>query len=120
MRGTHFEHHLLLFAQIEGLHMTAAAQIPNVHLMPVFTAEEQLGLHAVFNHIRRAPFAAEQSVESQMPPKSVMQKSRTAVHLPLTEEFERFAIEHENAARPIPIGLAKRAGVDPLLRPVNG
>src|SRR5215510_5578894 len=38
MRGTHLENHLLLAAQIEGLHMPAAAQIPDVHLVPVFAA----------------------------------------------------------------------------------
>ncbi len=52
--------------------MASSAQIPNVYLMSVFAAEEKVGLHAVFDHVRRAPFTAEQRVESQMPPEIVM------------------------------------------------
>ena len=38
MRRPHLEHHLLFAPQIERLKMSAAAQIPYVHLMPVFAA----------------------------------------------------------------------------------
>src|SRR6266487_1733489 len=72
VRWAHLEDHLLLLAQIERLNMASAAQVPNVHLMPVFAAEEKVGLHAVFDHVRRAPFTAEQRVESQVPPIIVM------------------------------------------------
>src|SRR5438045_5289338 len=112
VRGTHFEDHLLLLAQVERLHMAAAAQVPNVHLMSVFAAEEEVGLQAAFNHIRRAPFACEQRVEPQMPPEIVMKKLRSPVHFPLAKNVKCLAIEHENATRAISIGRSKGANVN--------
>src|SRR5204863_10035023 len=93
---THLQHHVLLCAQIERLHMAAAAQIPLVYLMSIFAAEEQVGLHSVFDHIRRAPVATQQRIEPQMPPAIVMQKLWAPTHLPLTQDFERLTIEYEN------------------------
>ena len=55
---THLENQLLLFAEVECLEMTAPTQIPNVHLMTVLAAEEQIWLEPVFDHVRRSPFAA--------------------------------------------------------------
>src|SRR5438477_8358084 len=54
-----------------------------------------------------------------MPPEIVMQKLRTPIHLPLTQNVERFAIEHENAARAIAIGRAERANVNAFWSTVN-
>ena len=45
--------------------MATAAKIPDVHLMTVFAAEQQVGLESVFDHVGRAPFAGHQRVESQ-------------------------------------------------------
>ena len=54
--------------------MAAAAQIPNVYLMTVFAGQEQVRLHSVLDHVRRAPFAGQQRVEAQVPPKIVLKK----------------------------------------------
>src|SRR5881394_330547 len=54
-----------------------------------------------------------------MPPEIVMQKLRTPIHLPLTQNVERFAIEHENASGAIAIGRAKRANVNAFWSTVN-
>src|SRR6267378_1454685 len=54
-----------------------------------------------------------------MPPKIVMQKLRSAVHFPLPENLERFAIEHENAARAVAIGGSKRTHVNAFRSTVN-
>ena len=43
--------------------MASPAQIPDVHLMTIFAAEEQVGLQSVLDHIRRAPLTTEQYVE---------------------------------------------------------
>src|SRR6476619_3260002 len=40
-----------------------------------------------------------------------MQKLIAAVDFPLTEDFERLAIEHENAAWPVAIGISEGANV---------
>src|SRR5436190_12987539 len=119
MRRTHLENHLLLFAQIERLEMASSAQVPNVHLMAVFAAEKQLRLQSTFDHVRRAPLAAQQRVETQMPPEIVMKKLRSAVHFPLAQNLERFTIEHENAARAVAIGRAERAHVNAFRTTVN-
>jgi hypothetical protein len=83
VRWAHLEDHLLLLAQIERLSMASSAQVPNVHLMAVFAAEEKVGLQSSLNHVRGAPLASEQRVESQMPPEIVLKKLRAPVHLPL-------------------------------------
>src|SRR5205809_8082187 len=119
MRRTHLENHLLLFAQIVRLKMASSAQVPNVHLMAVFAAEKQLRLQSTFDHVRRAPLAAQQGVETQMPPEIVMKKLRSTVHFPLAQNVERFAIEHENAARAVAIGCAERADVNAFWTTVN-
>src|SRR5438552_17308235 len=119
MRRTHLENHLLPFAQIERLKMASSAQVPNVHLMAVFAAEKQLRLQSTFNHVRRAPLAAQQGVETQMPPKIVMKKLWSTVHFPLAQNVECFAIEHENAARAVAIGRPERTHVNAFRSAVN-
>src|ERR1700704_3425500 len=47
-----------------------------------------------------------------MPPKIIMQKLTAAVDFPLTEDFERLAIEHENAAGALAVGISERANVN--------
>src|ERR1700704_1589213 len=54
-----------------------------------------------------------------MPPKIVMQKLRAAVHLPLTENLECFAIEHKNAARAVTIRCSKRTHVNAFRPAMN-
>ena len=57
------ESHLVFGAQVQLLHMTPLAQIPNVQLVAVPAFEENLGIHAVLHHIGRAPFAAHYGVQ---------------------------------------------------------
>src|SRR5947207_13763892 len=92
--------------------MPASTQIPDMHLMSIFVAEEEVRLQSVFDHIRRAPFATQQRIEPQMPPEIVMQKLWAPTHLPLTQDFERLTIEHENTPRTVAIGRSKRANVN--------
>src|SRR5439155_2055124 len=58
-------------------------------------------------------------VEPEVPPKIVMQKLTAAVDFPLTEDFERLAIEHENAAGTLAVGISERANVNGFRPTVN-
>src|SRR6478752_9911436 len=49
-----------------------------------------------------------------------MQKLVAAVDFPLTEDFERLAIEHENAAGALAVGISERANVNGFRPAVNG
>src|SRR5258708_932000 len=48
-----------------------------------------------------------------------MQKLTAAVDFPLTEDFERLAIKHENAARALAFGISERANVNGFRPAVN-
>src|SRR5215813_7738022 len=119
MGRTHLENHLLFTAQIEGLQMTAAAQIPDMHLMSIFASKQQVRLKSILNHVRRSPFAAQQHVGPQVPPEIVMQKLRSPIHFPLPEDLERLAIEHENTTRAVSIRRAKGTNIDSIRPAVN-
>src|SRR5215813_5805974 len=54
-----------------------------------------------------------------MPPEIVLKKLWAPIHLPLTQNVERFAVEHENAARPVAIRGAQRAHVNGFRSTVN-
>jgi hypothetical protein len=73
VRRAHFENHLVLLAEVERLNVAPLAQIPNMHLMTVSALQEFLGNDAVLDLIRRAPFAGQQGVLSDMPPEIVAQ-----------------------------------------------
>src|SRR5438034_273516 len=99
--------------------MPASTQIPDMHLMSIFAAEEEVRLQSVFDHVRRAPFATQQRIETQMPPEIVMQKLWASIHLPLTQDFERLTIEHENTAGTVAIGGSEGANVNAFRSAVN-
>src|SRR5215510_8721337 len=48
-----------------------------------------------------------------------MQKLLAAVDFPLTEHFKRLAIEHEDAARAVAVGISERANVNRFRTAVN-
>src|SRR6188474_2256808 len=48
-----------------------------------------------------------------------MQELIAAVDFPLTENIERLAIQHENAAWPVAIGISERANVNRFRTAVN-
>ena len=80
--------------------------------MAVFAVEQEVGLQAGLDHVRRAPLAGEHGVEAEMPPEIVMENLRAAIHLPLAQHVERLAIQHEDAAGTVAVGRAKRADVE--------
>src|SRR5512143_2833778 len=100
--------------------MSSSTQIPYMHLMSVFAAKKQIRLNSVLNHLRRSPFATQQRVKPEVPPKIVMQKLRVTVDFPLPEHFKRFAVEHENPARTVAVGIPECANVNSFRTTVNG
>ena len=99
--------------------MAAATEVPSMDLMSILATEEHVRLHSIFDHVRCAPFATQQGIEPQMPPKIVVQKLRAAVHLPLAQDIECFAIEHENTPWAVTIGCSKCADVNAFRSTVN-
>src|SRR6266446_8668360 len=114
VRGAQFENHLVLLAKLERLDMTPLAQIPNMHLMTVSALQEFFGHNAVLDLVGRAPFAGQQGVLSDMPPKVITQILRAAVHLPFSQNLKGEVIYKENASRSIPVRSAQRADINPL------
>src|SRR5205085_9192965 len=112
--------HLLLLAEVQRLEMTTPAQIPDMHLVAVFAAEQQVGLKPILDHVRLPPFAGEQGVETKMPPEIIMEKLRAPVHLPLAQHVERLAIQHKDSAGAIAVRSAQRAHVNSFRTAMGG
>ena len=101
MSGPQFEDHLVFFAEINRLNVTAAAQVPNVQIMAIFAVEEFVGLQAVLDHIGSAPFAGDHGIMAEMPPEIVGQTLGAAIHFPLAKHIKALVIEQKHAARTI-------------------
>src|SRR5262249_16986158 len=81
-RGPQLEHELVLIAEIDGLQVLAAVQIPEMQLPAVFGAEQNLGDEALLERIRRAPLARHHGVVAEMPPGVIGELLRAAIHFP--------------------------------------
>src|SRR6266478_6940578 len=92
--------------------MPPVAKIPDMNRVPVFASEQQLRNHAIFDHVRRAPFAGDRDVVPEMPPEIIRELLRPAIHFPSPEHFEALVIEQEYSARSIAFGRAECADVD--------
>ncbi len=82
VRRAQLQDHLMLGAEIERLQVAPLAQVPDVEGVTVLSAQQQLGIHAVLHHVRRAPFAGDHRVLAQVPGEVVGQVLRPAVPLP--------------------------------------
>src|ERR1700733_14456163 len=100
--------------------MAALAQIPHVQLVAIAALEKYLGIYPVPHHVGRAPFAGDDGVQSQVPPKVVGQILRTAVEFPFAQNVEAVVIDHEDAAGTIAVGSAQRARIDSLGAAMDG
>src|SRR5277367_5982959 len=99
-------------AEIERLQMAAAAEVPQVELMAVFAAGQQVEVRPVLDHVGRAPFAGDGDVVAEMPPEIVTKELGAAIDLPAAEHVEAFVIEQEDAAGSVALRIAERADVD--------
>ena len=109
MGGAQLEDHLVLGAEVDRLLVAAAAQVPDVQVVAVLVGEQQLGLDAALDHVRRAPLAGEQRVVADVPPDVVGQVLRAAVDLPAPARAEVVVVEQEHAARAVARRVAERA-----------
>jgi hypothetical protein len=72
----------VLVAEIERLQVPAAPQIPHMHPVSVFLAEQELRHDAPLDHTGRSPLAGEQDIVPEMPPEIVGQLLRSPIDLP--------------------------------------
>src|SRR5580704_5733378 len=112
VRWPQLERHLILGADVERLQMPPVAQIPDMNRMPILVAEQQFGHDAVFDHVRRAPFAGDGHVPSKMPPEILREPLRPAIDFPSSEHVEALVVEQEYSARPVAAWRAQRADVN--------
>src|ERR1700738_2166373 len=88
--------------------------------MTIAALQQNFGVHSLFDHVWRAPLAADERVVSQVPPEVITEILRTAIDFPLSQYVEAVRIENENAARSAPIGCAKRAHENAIGAAVHG
>ena len=88
--------------------------------LPYLPAQEQLRVHAVLHHVRRAPFARDHRVVPEVPPEVVRQVLRSAVVFPATLDLECLRVHHEDAARAVALAIAERVDVDTVGPAVRG
>ena len=114
VRGPQLEHHLVLGAEVDLLDVLALLEVPDVELVAVLVAQQQLGLDAALDHVRRAPLGGDDRALVEVPPEVVGQLLRPAVLLPGALDREVLVVEQEDAAGPVAVGVAERGDVDPV------
>src|SRR5580698_7729991 len=107
MRGTQLKNHLLFGPQVQRLQMTTLTEIPDMQTMSVLTAQQQLGIHTVLDHVRRAPLAGDCDVVTQMPREVITEVLRTTFDLPSAHGLKVVVIEGKDSARAIAAGRAQ-------------
>ncbi len=113
VRGPELEHHLVLVADVELLHVLAVLQVPHVHGVAVLAAEELLGDDAALEHRRRRPLARDERALVQVPTEVVLVALRAGLVLRRAERLERLAVEPEQPARLVrTVRAAETAHVD--------
>src|SRR6478672_13447731 len=98
MRWPQLEWHLVLRPQVQHFAMASFIQVPDMERMSILAAEQQLGIHPVFHHLRRAPFAGDHGVMSQVPPEIVGQVLRSTISLPSSLDLKRFRIKNKDSS----------------------
>ncbi|MFN8464739.1 MAG: hypothetical protein U0X20_04275 [Caldilineaceae bacterium] len=99
MRGPQFEHHLVLLAQVNCLHIFALAQVPEVQPVAVAPVDRLLQLEAVRKLVRLAPLAGGHDVLREVPPEVVAQFLAAAVDFPCPQHVEVEVVEHGDSRR---------------------
>ena len=112
VRRAQLEHHLVLRPEVDLLHVPARREVPDVELVAVLVAEQQLADQAVLDHVRRAPLRGDHGAEVEVPPEVVGELLRAAVDLPLALDREVVVVEQEDAAGAVALGVAERRDVD--------
>src|SRR5262249_54383489 len=89
----------MLGAEVDRLKMAPLTPVPHMQPAAVLARDQALEAEPVFEHVGRAPFAADRNVVADVPPEVVGEVLRSAVDLPLSEDVETLVVEQEDAAR---------------------
>ena len=114
VRRTQLEDQLVFVAEVDGLQVLALVQVPEVQAAAVFRAEQDLGDEAVLERVGRAPFARDQRVVAEVPPRVIGEVLRPAIDLPVAAHVEGLVVHQEDAARRLAFAIAERRDVDAL------
>src|ERR1700751_1119236 len=98
--------------QIECFGMFAFTQVPEVELVPVFSAQQGLRLQTSLDHPRRPPLAGDEYVLSEVPGEIVGQLLRTAIHFPTAQHVKIVVVENEDSTRSGPVRSSQCAQVN--------
>jgi hypothetical protein len=74
-------------AQIQGLEVATAVEVPNMQAMTILSSQEFLAEYAALNHPWGSPFATDKGIVPQMPPEIVVQILIAAINLPPSKHF---------------------------------
>ena len=95
------QNHLLLGSELQCLKVASIVEIPDVQRVAVPAGEEQLRVHAVLHHVRRAPLAGDHDVATEVPPEVVGEILGAALALPSAFDLEGLRIDHEDSTRTV-------------------
>src|SRR5262249_59053271 len=104
-------HHLVLGTEVDLLLVPPPRQVPDVQLVAIAPAQQDLAVDAGLDHLRRPPLAGDRDVVAQMPPEVVGQELWTPVELEAAFHRHGVVIEDEDPARPIAVRRAESADV---------
>src|SRR6516162_3753408 len=96
-------------AEIDGLHVTALPQVPEVEPMTIFVRQKIFGNDPVLELWRQSPFARHHVIARQVPPEIIVELLRAAIDLPTPEHLECLAVHDENAGRALRAVLSSTA-----------
>ena len=88
-------------AEFDRLLVASRAQVPHVQGVPVFGGQQQLGVHAVLHHVRRAPLTGDQRLVPKMPEEVIGQVLRPTLLLPAALHLEAVMVQREDPARAV-------------------
>ncbi len=114
------EDELILVAEIDGLLMLAAMQVPEMQPAAIFRTEQDLRDKTFLEGVGRPPLAGDERVMPEMPPGVVGEALGPAVYLPLAADVEGLVVHQEDAARLLALSVAQRGDVDALGAAMDG
>ena len=113
----------MIGTEIDGLDISPRPQIPEVDPMAILVREEILRHDPILELRRQRPLARHHVIAWQIPPEVIVQRLRTTIDLPPSEDIECLAVNDEDAGRSIGTILAsatERADIDTFRSAVHG
>src|SRR5215216_5668477 len=98
MGWAQLEHDLVGVAQVDALGEAALAHAPEVQVVTKAAPQQVLGVEAVLEHGRCAPFGGDDSVVVEVPPDVVGEELLAAVALPGPDDVEAVVVEQGDPA----------------------